>query len=47
MEAGFVPEACVTLIHYGPIGGPRVYLVDGAEIAIRREFAASIEVARL
>ena len=44
MEAGFVPEACVTLIHCGPVGGPRVYLLDGAEVAIRRELAAGIQV---
>jgi len=44
MAAGFVPEACVTLIHCGPVGGPRVYLLDGAEVAIRRELAAGIQV---
>jgi len=34
----------VTLIHCGPGGGPRVYLLDGAEVAIRRELAAGIQV---
>jgi len=44
MEAGFVPGTLITLMHCAPGGCPRVYRLDGADIAIRRELAASLQV---
>lgn len=44
MELGFLPGALVTAGRSGPGGDPRVYLVDGAEIALRRETALHLEV---
>jgi Fe2+ transport system protein FeoA len=43
-EAGFVPGAMVTLRNRAPGGGPCVFAVDDAAIAIRREVAACIEI---
>lgn len=40
MEMGFVPGHSVTPSHSAPFGGdPRVFRVDGSEIALRRETA--------
>jgi ferrous iron transport protein A len=40
MELGFVPGHSVTPSHSAPFGGdPRVFRVDGSEIALRRETA--------
>lgn len=40
MELGFVPGHSVTPAHSAPFGGdPRVFRVDGSEIALRRETA--------
>ena len=44
MEAGFLPGATVTMLHSAPGGGPRIYRLDGAEIAIRKELAAALAV---
>jgi ferrous iron transport protein A len=39
MELGFVPGHVVTPAHSAPGGDPRVFRVDGSEIALRRETA--------
>jgi ferrous iron transport protein A len=39
MELGFVPGHSVTAAHAAPGGDPRVFRVDGSEIALRRETA--------
>ncbi|HBY60193.1 MAG TPA: ferrous iron transport protein A [Solibacterales bacterium] len=39
MELGFVPGAHVTAAQAAPGGDPRVYRVDGSEVALRRETA--------
>lgn len=44
MHMGFVPNALVTTVRRAPAGDPTVYLVDGLEIALRRETARSIRV---
>lgn len=40
MELGFVPGHAVSAVHSAPSGDPRVFRVDGTEIALRRETAA-------
>ncbi len=44
MHMGFVPGALVTVLRRAPAGDPTVYLVDGMEIALRRETASAIQV---
>jgi ferrous iron transport protein A len=44
MHMGFVPDARVTALRRAPAGDPTVYLVDGMEIALRRETANAIGV---
>jgi Fe2+ transport system protein FeoA len=44
MHLGFVPDAFVTAMRRAPAGDPTVYLVDGMEIALRRETAKAIGV---
>ena len=44
MHMGFVPDARVTALRRAPAGDPTVYGVDGMEIALRHETAASIRV---
>ncbi|MCW5979075.1 MAG: ferrous iron transport protein A [Bryobacteraceae bacterium] len=44
MELGFVPGHAVAAAHSAPGGDPRVFRVDGSEIALRRETAARIHV---
>lgn len=39
MELGFVPGHIVTPARSAPGGEPRVYRVDGSEVALRRETA--------
>lgn len=39
MELGFLPGHSVTPGHCAPGGDPRVFRVDGSEIALRRETA--------
>jgi len=46
MELGFVPGARVTAARSAPGGDPRVYRVDGSEIAMRRETAACLKLRR-
>jgi ferrous iron transport protein A len=39
MEMGFVPGHSITPAHAAPGGDPRVFRVDGTEVALRRETA--------
>ena len=39
MEMGFLPGHTVTPAHSAPGGDPRVFRVDGSEVALRRETA--------
>ncbi len=39
MELGFIPGHAVTPGHSAPGGDPRVFRVDGSEVALRRETA--------
>ena len=39
MELGFLPGHSVTSAHSAPGGDPRVFRVDGSEVALRRETA--------
>lgn len=44
MELGFLPGQPVSAGHAAPGGDPRVFRVDGTEIALRRETAEHILV---
>jgi len=44
MELGFLPGTRVTAGHSAPGGDPRVFQVDGSEIALRRETARRMKV---
>src|SRR5205823_8565715 len=44
MELGFLPGARVTAGFSAPGGDPRVFQVDGSEIALRRETARKLRV---
>ncbi|HUJ22330.1 MAG TPA: FeoA family protein [Bryobacteraceae bacterium] len=44
MEFGFLPGARVTAGLSAPGGDPRVFQVDGSEVALRRETARRINV---
>jgi ferrous iron transport protein A len=44
MELGFVPGTVVTAGNSAPGGDPRVFQVDGSEIALRRETARRLKV---
>jgi len=44
MEMGFLPGATVTAGLSAPGGDPRVFQVDGSEIALRRETARRLKV---
>lgn len=44
MELGFLPGGSVRAGRAAPGGDPRVFEVDGSEIALRRETAAHIQV---
>ena len=39
MQLGFIPGVVVEAAHQAPGGDPRVYRVDGSEIALRQETA--------
>lgn len=45
MEMGFLPGARVEAARSAPGGDPRVFRVDGTEIALRRETASRVTVA--
>jgi ferrous iron transport protein A len=42
MELGFLPGSVVTAARSAPGGDPRVFRVDGSEIALRKETAANL-----
>jgi Fe2+ transport system protein FeoA len=44
MELGFIPGSRVTAGHSAPGGDPRVFRVDGSEVALRRETTRHIVV---
>jgi ferrous iron transport protein A len=44
MELGFLPGHEVTAAGAAPGGDPRIFRVDGAEIALRRDTAARISL---
>ena len=46
MELGFLPGARITAGMSAPGGDPRVFQVDGSEIALRRETASRLTVRR-
>jgi ferrous iron transport protein A len=39
MELGFLPGNTITSAHAAPGGDPKVFRVDGSEVALRRETA--------
>ena len=47
MELGFLPGARVTAGWSAPGGDPRVFQVDGSEIALRRETARRLKISRV
>lgn len=44
MELGFLPGTSVTAARSAPGGDPRVFRVDGTEIALRKETAVRLTV---
>ena len=44
MNLGFVPGLEVSVERSGPGGDPRVYRVEGTEVAMRRELSRHIQV---
>ena len=44
MNLGFIPGLEVTVARAGPGGDPRIYRVDGTEVALRRDLACRILV---
>jgi ferrous iron transport protein A len=46
MELGFIPGHEVVPGKQAPGGGPRVFRVDGSEVALRRETAARLFIRR-
>lgn len=46
MEMGFLPGSVVSPGYAAPGGDPRVFRVDGSEVAIRRETAACVRISR-
>ena len=42
MEMGFLPGHRITPAHSAPGGDPRVFRVDGSEVALRRETAVRL-----
>ena len=46
MELGFLPGSEITLARRAPGGGPRVFRVDGSEVALREETAGRLFVRR-
>ena len=46
MELGFIPGTSVTAAQSAPGGDPRVFRVDGTEIALRRETALHLILKR-
>jgi len=44
MELGFLPGTEIIAARTAPGGGPRVYRVDGSEVALRRETAERLYI---
>ena len=44
MQLGFLPGAVVEVAHAAPGGDPRVFRVEGSEVALRRETAEKIRL---
>ncbi len=44
MNLGFVPGLEVKVLRSGPGGDPRIYRVDGTEVAMRRDVSRHIHV---
>jgi ferrous iron transport protein A len=44
MELGFLPGSSVTAARCAPGGDPRVFRVDGCEVALRRDTAAQLHL---
>lgn len=44
MELGFVPGTVISAGRSAPGGDPRVFRVDGSEIALRRETASYVRI---
>jgi len=44
MNLGFVPGLEILVARTGPGGNPRVYRVDGTEVALRRDLSRCISV---
>ena len=44
MELGFLPGSLITVARRSPFGDPRVYGVDGSEVALRRETASRMTI---
>lgn len=44
MELGFLPGTVITAGQSAPGGDPRVFQVDGSEIALRRDTAAQLTI---
>ncbi len=44
MELGFIPGSIVTAAASAPGGDPRVFRVDGSEVALRAETAALVRL---
>lgn len=44
MELGFLPGVRVTAIGSAPGGDPRIYRVDGSDVALRRETARHLSL---
>jgi ferrous iron transport protein A len=46
MELGFLPGTMIQAAHRSPFGDPRIFRVDGSEVALRRETAVHLFVRR-
>ena len=44
MELGFLPGSRVLAVRSAPGGDPRVFRIDGSEVALRRETAANLKL---
>src|SRR5690242_5090013 len=47
MNLGLVPGVEVLVAHSGPGGDPRIYRVEGTELALRRELTSCIAIQQL
>ncbi|MBI4909558.1 MAG: ferrous iron transport protein A [Acidobacteria bacterium] len=44
MELGFLPGQTISAARSAPGGDPRVFRVDGSEVALRRETASQLQI---